>query len=497
VSVPSGRCPRRCAGALLRRIGLGAAGIVLVTVVEESTIDAQTTARAVETGFVLRNATVIDGTGRPPRSPVDVHVRDGRIDAIVRASRGPHADDDLDATGCFVVPGLWDLHVHPDDPEIWPLEPADTDKEDLLALFVVNGVTSVRDMGGKLELLEEWKRRIGTGELLGPRFHVAGPLVDGPEPMWPGSVAVDGPATGRRVVDELVRDGVDFVKVYSLLSPQSFHGIAERCVEIGMPFSGHVPRGVGVLEAARAGMRSQEHLLGFLAEISEARSGERIAPSEERPNLARLERVRARIGTIDRGKLDALARGLAEAGTTIVPTMILWRSRAVLGKEDARLARRLAYLPEYLVEWWRPERNVHLAHLDDDWREAERLLYEAYELMFRALLEAGVPLLPGTDTGGNPHLFPGFSLHDELEIFVANGMSPIDALRAATLESARLCDRADELGSVEEGKLADLVVLGADPLADIGATREILAVVHGGRLLRRTDLDRVLARLAE
>lgn len=452
-------------------------------------------------GLVLRGATLVAGADGALRPARDLWIEDGRIAAETAAGERPAPADavEVDLTGRFVIPGLWDLHVHPDDPEVWHLEPASREKEKFLGAFVLAGVTGVRDMGGDLELLQAWRARIAAGERIGPRIVACGPLVDGPEPMWPGSLAVDGPEAGRRAVDTLVERGADFVKVYSLLSGESLAAIAARAKERGLAYAGHVPFGVSPLDPAALGMASQEHLLELVRHLSDPTRARELAlanPPPEDRDEARAHRTRLWLATQSDARLAELAAAYVANDTRVVPTLTMWKRRAWYDPEDPDVVRWRAILPEHIRRWWRPEENVHLRDDTPVSRASRQELYARYVEIVRALHAAGVVVLPGTDTGGNPNLVPGWSLHDELGILVEEcGFSPAQALRAATVESARLVGLAGEVGELAVGLRADLVVLEADPTRDIAATRGIVGVCLGGRWLDREALDALRGRL--
>lgn len=451
-------------------------------------------------GFVLRGATLVEVGEGGRREARDLWVADGRIAAETAAGeRGPvEGLREIDARGRFVIPGLWDSHVHPDDPEVWHLEPEAREKEKFLGAFVLAGVTGVRDMGGDLALLQSWRARIAAGELAGPRIVACGPLVDGPEPMWPGSIAVDGPEAGRRAVDELAERKADFVKVYSLLSAESLAAIAERARERGLAFAGHVPFGVSPLAASELGMASQEHLLEIVRHLSDPARAQALARERPMPDeraAARAARTAIWLETQSAERLIELCATFKAHDTRVVPTLTLWKRRAWYDPEDPDVVRWRAILPAHIRAWWTPGQNIHLRDDSALTRASQQALFARYVEIVRALHAAGVEVLPGTDTGGNPNLVPGWSLHDELALLVECGLTPHEALRAATLGAARLVGLAGEVGELVVGQRADLVVLGADPTLDIAATRAIVGVAADGRWFDRAALDALQAAL--
>ena len=412
---------------------------------------------AAATPLAIVDVTVVDvAAGRllPHRTVV---TREGRI-AVVAPAGGyePPADATrIDGSGLYLIPGLWDMHVH----AVWE----DSIPDAFLPRFVGAGVTGVRDMGGTLEVLAETRRRLASGELTGPRLVAAGVVLDGPQPVDPSiSIAVADSAAAVAAVDSLDRAGVDFIKVYTLLPPTAFHAAAWRADRVGLAIAGHVPGEVDVAEAARAGMRSIEHLR-----------------DEIEPFCTRAEPV----------PCEPLLRTLREQRAWQTPTLVALRAKALVRDaeyDDPAAARRL---PDVVRSMWMAIRADKLERDEDYW--AMRTARWQDELwLVRRLHDAGVPLLAGSDAGV-PFAYPGASLHRELELMVEAGLSPIEALRTATTEPAAYLEAEDRLGAIEPGYEADLVLLEADPTTDIGATRRIAGVVLRGRWLDRAALTRL------
>jgi imidazolonepropionase-like amidohydrolase len=211
--------------------------------------------------LILHDVTVIDATGSPAQPHRTVIVRDGKIEEIGssggslgRGLSGVH----IDGTGKFLVPGLWDMHVHMVFGDWFP-----RGKQVTLPLFIANGITGVRDMGGELDVLQQWRKQINAGTLIGPRMVISGPMLDGPKPRFPSSIAIATPDDGRRAVDELKRRGADFIKLQSLIPREAVFAIADEARKQGISFVGHVPDSVRASEASNAGQKSFEHLIGI------------------------------------------------------------------------------------------------------------------------------------------------------------------------------------------------------------------------------------------
>ena len=433
----------------------------------------------VESGRTLRDQTVV--------------VRGGRIEAVGPAARVavPPGARTVDGRGKFVIPGLWDMHVHAAFPGLDRL---------YMPLLAANGVTGVREMFSRLDWVASTRERIRDGELLGPRIVASGHVLDGSQPMLPGSVVVRDAAEARRAVDSLAAAGADFIKVYSRLSPQAFAAIADEARRRGLPFAGHVPGLVTVGAASDAGMASVEHLTGLVDACSPLEPAEQGKVAEavaaagwDSANAVAWAQSASVLAHYDPAVCRALALRLARNGTVMVPTLVTNRAGSFL--DDTTLAHdpRLRYLRAGISAAWNPRTNPRLAGVTAaDW--AARHAYYWHQLEIARLLhENGVRFMAGTDLS-TPYIYPGFSLHEELEMLTRIGLTPLEALRAATLEPARFLKMTDSLGTVAPGKAADLVVLDADPLADIRNVGRIHAVVLRGRLIDSGERERILRR---
>jgi imidazolonepropionase-like amidohydrolase len=450
--------------------------------------------------IALTHVTVIDMTGAPPRPDMTVVLTGEKIAALgpSKKLRPPKGAQVVDATGKYLVPGFWDMHAHPDDPELWPVKPRDEEKELLLPLLIAHGVTGIRDMGGDLKLLQAWRQRITGGTLTGPRIVACGPLLDGPNPMWPGSVGIANEEEARRAVRDLKSQGADFIKVYSLLPRAAYFAIADEAKKVGLPFAGHVPDAVTPAEASDAGQASEEHLLQLVEEASDRDAVRAQLKALRDAGASPIERRRAFIdltlSTYNPDKAQALYARFAKNKTWHTPTVVVWYNNAHFEEDKAKYEERLPYLPRYIREYWDPKNNAHLQNRSPERLAAEKRLVAKYLEVVGGLQRAGVRLMTGSDFGANPLLFPGWGVHDELELLVRAGLKPEEALIAATRHPAEFLGLGDRLGTIAPGKLADLILLDADPLADIRNTQRIAAVFYGGKLLdqagRRAVFDK-------
>ena len=442
--------------------------------------------------LVFTHVTVLDMTGSPPRPDMAVMISGDRITALGPSNgfRVPSDAQVVDATGKFLIPGLWDLHVH------WL-------HKNYLPLFIANGVTGIRIMWGD-QVHHEWRREIEQGTLRGPRMAIGSPIVDGPTPVWPGSTAVKDGAEGRQFVIEMKKAGADFIKVYSRLPREAYFAIADEAKKQGLPFAGHVPDAVSVVEASDAGQKSIEHLTGVLAACStreeELRKGREEAWSKSPSGQAVLNRASLRplsrlmLDTFSPEKANALFAHLAQNHTWQCPTLTVLRNMAFIQDPAIHNDPRVKYMPPGIASGWDPAGDFRLKDRTQEDVELQQAAYRKAKELIGPMRRAGVEFLAGTDVL-NPYCFPGFSLHDELSLLVEAGLSPMEALQAATLNPARYLGKDKDLGTVEKGKLADLLLLDASPLDDINNTRKIDAVVFGGKLFPKADLQKMLADL--
>jgi len=431
---------------------------------------------------VIDDVTVIDATGAPALPHRTVVVRDGHILEITKPE-DVHAPKiaaiHVDGRGKFLIPGLWDMHVHMIFGDWFP-----RGKKIALSLFIANGITGVRDMGGELDGLQEWRKEIAAGTLIGPRMWISGPMLDGPKPRFPSSVAITTPEDGRRAVDDLKQRGVDFIKLQSLIPRDAVFAIADEARKQNITFVGHVPDAVRASEASNAGQKSFEHLIGIF-EGSSPLEDEFLKGSKTESKF---------LSTYDPARAAALFALLAKNHTWQCPTLVWERGGNLIDETDFAHDGRAKYVPAYWkdVTWKRFTDQIIHEFNTDDLATRKRFIEKELELV-NAMHHAGIPFLAGTDTPPGVFVFPGFSLHEELQRFVAAGFTPMEALQTATLNPAKFLGMEDRLGTIEQGKLADLVLLDANPLDDIRNTQKIAAVVVNGRYLSRTDLDKMLA----
>ncbi len=437
--------------------------------------------------IVLSNVNLIDVANGSIQPDVHILIENGRIKNIDKIKRSyPGNVTLIDCRGKFVIPGLWDMHTH-----TW-------NSKNFFPLLIANGVTGIRDMFSNMDSVRFWRKQVEANRLIAPVIYGSGPIVDGPKPIWPGSIALASPDKVSGVIDSMkVKLGADFIKVYSLLPKATYLKIAEECKKQGLAFDGHIPNEVTVLEAARAGQRSQEHLLGFIAESSDSAAyiGKVNRKEITDPKLPdRTSIMRLQLSTFNEKKLDALVNDLAKYKTWICPTLTVNRSMGNLKVPEFTNDKRTHYMMPGVVMRWNPANDFRFKAMSDEYFELLRKGFNIHLKTVKKLHSAGVKLLAGTDYP-NPYCFPGFSLHDELELMVSAGLTPLDALQTATLNPALFFKITDDFGTVERGKVANLVLLDKNPLENIGNTRNIFAVLVNGRVILKSELDIMLRAL--
>ena len=427
-------------------------------------------------GVALVGATLIDGSGGPALPDAAVVVRGGRVESIGLRSdfQLPKRTREVDVSGQWIIPGLIDAHVHLAPAASWARP-----------RFLAWGVTTVRDAHGGIGSLSTLKRRSSNATPEGPRVYLAGAMIDGLPATYSDAIAVNNEREARKGVDRLVTAGADFIKVYTRIDPPLLRAIVDEARAFNLRVSGHLGM-TDAVAAAKAGIASIEHLTG----VPEAASPKPSALFSAHyrgffPGWTAFERSWA---DLDSAALTRVANRLAESKVTLIPTLVLHETLSRLDEPGTLRDPALQEVPEARQRDWDVPGLIARA----GWTEAD---FEAFQrsranqdLFIRQFEAAGGRLAAGTDAA-NQMLVPGYSEHREMELLVRAGLTPREALRAATRNAAALIG-ADSLGLLAPGKVADLLVLSKDPLVDIRNTRAITAVMARGYLL---DADSIRA----
>ena len=446
--------------------------LLLVSISGQSV--AQTTA--------ISNVTVIDAINGV-RSDQTVILQGDQIIAVQPASQDFSAAEIIDGEGKFLIPGLWDFHVH--------LSYDDRLTDAMPGLFLSWGITSVRDTGGLMNKMLPIVEAMRAEDAVAPRVFFAGPLLDGNDVVYDGNgrpeigISVPTPERARATVRELVDQGVNFIKVYEMTSPEVFAALVETAVSLDLPIDSHVPLSMRASEAGPH-VDSIEHLRNIemdcasnAVELHQTRlellqNPDRIPGAELRSNLHNLQRMPA-VENYDEAVCDRTIAAMAD--TMMVPTLRLNSLTVAPPYLKADWAEALARVPQDVQQDWSAQVASRLEAGGGATPFGEWSLF-----LTSRMHEAGVPFGAGTDTPINLSI-PGYSLHSELEMLVRAGLSPLDALGAATLRPAEYFSLQGILGTIEVGKRADLVLLDANPLEDISNTKRISLVISKGKLV--------------
>ena len=440
--------------------------------------------------LAITDVTVIDMTGAPPRTGMTVVITSNQIKTIGKTGkvRIPPGAKIVTGRGKYLIPGLWDMHVH------------FTEVERSFPMFIANGVTGVRNMGGDLDQLLRWRADVLAGKLIGPRIVTCGPIVDGPDPAAHGPVVTAANAVeGRRAVDDLKRRGADCIKVYDRLPREAYFAIIDEAKAKSVPVVGHVPLAITSEEASTAGQRSIEHLGNIFESASslestllkEESSSEPVTDPSEFPRriATRGERM---LDTYDELRATRIFSTFVRNKTWQVPTLETKWAQTFIDDLVHKPDSRLKYIPASQFQWWTPEKNFFARYRTPEYIAYRKRLFQRELELVRDMHRAGVMFMTGTDLSG-AYVFAGFSVHHEMELLVQAGFTPLEALQAATRNPALFLGEENVEGTVEPGKAANLVLLDADPLKDIRNTQRIDAVVLNGTYLPKAKLHSLLA----
>lgn len=427
-------------------------------------------------GVALVGATLFDGSGGPALANAAIVVRGGRIESVGTRTdfQLPKKTREVDVSGQWIIPGLIDAHVHMAPAISWAPP-----------RFLAWGVTTVRDAHGGIASVSRLKRRFGTGAPAGPRVYAAGAMIDGLPATFPDAIGVNDENQARKGTDQLVSAGADFVKIYTRIDPPLLRAIVDEARAFNLGVSGHLGM-TDAVTAAKAGIASIEHLTG----IPEAASpnAKSLFGAHYRgffPGWTAFERSWA---GLDSAALARVASRLADAKIILIPTLVLHEALSRLDEPGQSRDPGLQDVPEAQQRNWDVRGLIARAGWTQTDFEAFRKSRANQDLFIRQFAAAGGRLAAGTDAA-NQMLVPGYSEHREMELLVRAGLTPREALRAATRNAAVLLG-ADSLGLLAPGKIADLVVLSKDPLVDIRNTRAITSVMARGYLL---DADSIRA----
>lgn len=460
----------------------------------------QTNHSGYENAVIIQNITTIDAENGLNENQTVV-IKEGKIVEVGSSedlSVSAENNEIIDGSGKFLIPGLWDAHVH--FSYIEELAPS------MFDLFLAYGITSVRDTGGRIEFIKQWKDRAVANPTEAPRVMIAGPLLDGEPNVYDGSspgrpplsVGLETVEDVTEMVNRLDSIGVDLLKAYEMLTPEQFREVMRLADEKGLKVTGHVPLSMNAVSASNAGLNSMEHMRNL--EVSMASNWEEL--QEQRLQLLEEGQddpggiLRSRIHSAmretaienyDEDRADEVLQALAENDTWQIPTLALNTRSVEKFYTDPNWQETFTLLPDSIEqEWYTSAEESAQSEVSEFGAEYSNWLFN----MVGKINEAGITIMAGTDTPIGL-LTPGRSLHHELKVMVDAGLTPMEALQSATLNPARYFEMENELGTIDEGKWADLLILDANPLDDIENTLEINTVIKQGKVYNQTALEEI------
>lgn len=439
--------------------------------------------------ILVSNAQVIDVKTGEIKASQHIGIRNDTIIFMGSATEAKNyqADKVIDATDKYVIPGLWDMHVHFRGGDALIEE-----NKNLLPLFVANGITGVREAGGDMTSeVFKWRNEMQNGQLTGPVIFTSGPKLDGPRATWAGSIPVTTQESVVQAVDSLENMGVDFIKIYdSRITREAYIWIIEEAKRRGITTSGHMPFTVMLGEAVDAGIGSIEHLYYVL----KGASSEEYQVTQDVINgkagfWGSMDRL---IATYDEATAQKTFAALKANDVYVVPTMHIGNTLSSLDRDNHENDKYLQYIGEGLIKTY--EGRVRGAmRASPAAVERRHALNTTFRGLVPELNKAGVFLLAGSDTGAsNSYVYQGISLHREMAALVEAGISPLEALKAATINGATFLKVDDYYGSLEVGKSGDLLILDANPLEDITNSQKIHTLILRSAVYPKTALDKML-----
>ena len=431
-----------------------------------------------EVDFIINEVNVVDVVNGEIHHNQSVAIVGNKIvDIYEESAQAIKAAKIINASGQYLIPGLWDMHAH------YSLTYTFSNP-----LLIANGVTGIREMWGLMDTIQMIRTKTIAGKMTAPDIYSAGNIIDGNPPIWPGSVGAGNPEEVEKELDSQIAAGVDFFKVYSLLKKDTYHAIAKKSKAVNIPFAGHIPDEVSVWEAIAANQQSMEHMYGILRTCSNDPDSIATFTGYTRFGAARTNLL---VDSYDAQLFDSLANALANSNTWLSPTLSVLKNIATMDDTTKIEDPRMAYMPPHVHYMWNPKNDFRFKYATPDIYQANQRRFQFEQQLVGQLAKAGVKIIAGTDYS-NPFCYPGFSLHDELSLLVEGGLSPAHALKAATYNPAVFMKKEKELGQVAIGQIASLVLLEKNPLDNISHTKSINGVFLRGQYFDRAQLDALL-----
>ena len=436
---------------------------------------------------LIQHANVIDVNTGEVSGEMSIGIRNDSIVYLGNGNSNFSASQTIDATGKYVIPGLWDMHVH--------FRGGDEligENRNLLPLFVANGITGVREAGGDMTTeIFKWRAEMENGSLIGPMIYTSGPKLDGPRATWAGSIPVVTKEDAVIAIDSLEQMNVDFIKLYdSRVTREAYIWILEEAERRGIRTSGHMPFTVMLEEAVTAGLGSVEHLYYILKGSSTEE--QQVTDDNINRKASFWGSMTTLMDSYSEEQAQKAFKMLVDNDTYVTPTMHIGNTLSYLDRDDHSNDEYLNYIGEGIIETYQG-RIRSAARASEEFIAMRHRLNTAFKNLVPKMSAAGVSLLAGSDSGAsNSYTYQGISLHQELAALVDAGLSPIEALKAATINGAKFLRVEDFYGTLAVGKSGDVLVLDANPLEDITNTQKINTLVMKSKTYSSADLKAML-----
>ncbi|PAU95325.1 amidohydrolase [Aliifodinibius salipaludis] len=431
---------------------------------------------------VITDTNIIDVETGEIAEGKTIEIRDGKIAEIHNSDNAIDGENIIDGSGKYVIPGLWDMHVH-----FRGGDSLITENKNLLDLFIANGVTTVRDAGGDITpAILEWEKQIENGELLGPQIFTSGPKLDGSDPSWAGSIELTSVDQVSAAFDSLESLKVDYVKLYDSTIPADVYLAAVKEAEKrGLKVTGHMPFTVDFNEAVEAGLDATEHMYYVLKGSSSQE--EKITEAVRQGEYGFWAALTEVIETYDEQTAQKTYEQMAGSGTAVVPTLHIGKVLAQLNEEDHSGDKYLDYIGEGIKETYQGRLQAAKSQSQEA-TQRRRNLRKLFVDMIPDIHNAGVNILAGSDSGPyNSFVYPGISLHKELQELETAGLTPLEALQTSVINGPEFFGVSDEYGKVRPNYVADLLLLNGNPLDDIENTEDIHTVIVEGEPIINDD----------
>jgi imidazolonepropionase-like amidohydrolase len=441
-----------------------------------------------KTSLIISNPIIIQVSDGSIITGYDIIIEGNSITGVLKHKKSYTGNMKvIDASGKYLIPGLWDMHIHFGGGDSLVQE-----NKNLLPLFIAHGITAVRDAAADLSpYVLQWRAEIANGTLSGPTIFTSGPKIEGINSIWVGDIEVGNIPAMQKAMDSLQGLKVDFIKITdNTLKPDIYLEAIREAGRRGLKISGHIPNALSIQQVSAAGLSSIEHMSYVLRAASKEEAN--IAIKFANGSIAARDVMPLILSSFDEEYANEAYMQLAKNGTAVVPTLSISRVTAYLDQEDHWEDDYLKYLGQGLKNtyWWRVKRA------EGDSKEAIDLRHRVFEKsasLLPLLKKAGVSIIAGTDAGYlNSFDYPGLGLHTELELMVKYGLSPLDALQSSIINGPAFFNKQNIYGKIENGFMADMILLNENPLTDISNTRKIYAVIKSGKYISRLELDNLL-----